>query len=289
MRPIRTWLLAATLWLAAYAGISFCVVGQSGTITGGAFCGDGVIQEEYPTCWDNKVDFDEWCDVGTLNGVACNPVYGGTCTFCSESCETVTLSWPDCGDSKIDAGESCDDGNTNDADGCNNLCQKTFCGDGILQAWESCDNGSSNGSVCTPWYGSSCSYCSSSCSDVTLQWPSCGNNTIEWWESCDDGNTRWWDGCSATCVIEPALLDTGVGTPPPAPIIKRTSSPVSFGAAAVIAPAILPSTGPKDRTSGSQWLGQQVKAKPTPTRIFEKLERLPEPESAPISFRGIAL
>lgn len=289
MRPIRTWLLTATIWLAAYAGLHFCVVGQSISITGGAFCGDGVIQETYPTCGDNKVDADEWCDVGTQNGVACNPVYGGTCTYCSSACEQVTLSWPDCGDNKVDTGEACDDGNNVDTDWCNNRCQTTFCGDSIVQTGETCDNGSLNGKACTPGYGGTCTYCSSSCQDVAIQWASCGDGTVNAWESCDDGNTRWWDGCSATCVIEPALLDTGVGTPPPAPVIKRTSNPVSFGAASVVAPAVLPSTGPKSWTSWAQWLGQQgQQAESAQARTFDQIDYLPE-ASAPSEFRGVAL
>ena len=37
-------------------------------------------------------------------------------------------------------GRECDDGNSENADSCDNTCNKTACGDGLLQAGEQCDD-----------------------------------------------------------------------------------------------------------------------------------------------------
>ena len=59
------------------------------------------------------------------------------------------------------------------------------CGDGVInQANETCDNGILNGQVCSPLYGSSCTYCSSLCKNVTLNGPYCGDNTCNGNETC---------------------------------------------------------------------------------------------------------
>jgi len=108
-----------------------------------------------------------------------------------------------------------------------------YCGDGYLDSGEQCDDGSSNGNVCSPSYDSSCTYCSSSCTTITLYGEYCGDGTcngpetcgttntapecnsdcgtcpadcgdgdIDSGEECDDGNTQSGDGCSASCVDE---------------------------------------------------------------------------------------
>ena len=86
----------------------------------------------------------------------------------------------------------------------------------------------SNGQVCNPLYGSSCTYCSTSCKIITLNGPYCGDGTCnvimvkhvqlaqqivelcsvcgngikEGTEQCDDHNTANNDGCSSTCKLE---------------------------------------------------------------------------------------
>lgn len=79
-----------------------------------------------------------------------------------------------------------------------------FCGDGIAQPelGEQCDDGANNGIPCTPQYGSSCVYCSVSCTDVVLQGDFCGDGIVNGPEECDDGNTASGDGCSCGCLIE---------------------------------------------------------------------------------------
>lgn len=66
----------------------------------------------------------------------CPPSYllvGSTCVDCMTSCTCSGYGWengivggtcsPVCGDAVVISPEQCDDGNTNDGDGCNNLCQ----------------------------------------------------------------------------------------------------------------------------------------------------------------------
>lgn len=85
------------------------------------------------------------------------------------------------------------------------------CGDGAVQTGEACDAGSNNGVACNPAYGLSCTYCSSSCQNVTLQGGRCGDGIRQQPnEQCDDGNTSNGDGCSSICLLETT-------TPSPSP------------------------------------------------------------------------
>ncbi|MBI1970765.1 hypothetical protein HYS47_03390 [Candidatus Woesearchaeota archaeon] len=90
------------------------------------------------------------------------------------------------------------------------------CGNNVKEGTEQCDTGASNGIVCSPAYGSTCSYCSSSCTTVTVNGARCGDNAINGPEECDDGNVNNNDGCSSTCLTEPAspCVDTDGGNVP---------------------------------------------------------------------------
>jgi cysteine-rich repeat protein len=149
------------------------------TLTDG-YCGDGVKDEGYeecdgsdgvnssqscnsdcqlidiPLCGNNILNFGEECDEGLNNEEVCIPVYEGSCSYCSESCDTVILYGPYCGDGvKDEPYEECDG-----LDGlcpvqiCNEECRLIiipYCGDGIVnQANESCDDGNLiNGDGCS--------------------------------------------------------------------------------------------------------------------------------------------
>lgn len=49
-----------------------------------------------------------------------------------------------------------------------------YCGDGVVNGQEECDNACQNGVACTPACDSSCQYCSTECTIVTVQGSTCG-------------------------------------------------------------------------------------------------------------------
>jgi len=64
-------------------------------------CGDGVVNQD-----------SEQCDNGSNNnGSTCTPAYGNSCSYCSASCQNVTLTGPYCGDGIINGSETCDGSN----------------------------------------------------------------------------------------------------------------------------------------------------------------------------------
>ena len=112
-----------------------------------------------------------------------------------------------CGDGTVAKTEKCDDGNTNGGDGCSSSCKiesgyscsgkpsscTTTCGDGVQAGSEGCDNGGSNtDTACTASYGGSCTYCTTSCSSVTVQGASCRDGT------CDSGSETC-SSCLSDC------------------------------------------------------------------------------------------
>jgi len=60
-----------------------------------------------PVCGNNLLETGEECDSGTNNGKPCNPLYGSSCNYCSNSCKTITLTGPYCGDGKCNGNETC--------------------------------------------------------------------------------------------------------------------------------------------------------------------------------------
>ena len=96
------------------------------------------------------------------------------------------------------------------------------CGNGSVEGSEQCDYGSANGQPCMAPAGTACTYCSASCTRVTVDGirpssssssapaPVCGNGSVEGSEQCDDGyaNGRICDAviggsctyCSGSCV-----------------------------------------------------------------------------------------
>jgi uncharacterized protein (TIGR03382 family) len=52
----------------------------------------------------------------------------------------VRITWSRCGDGVVSGTETCDDSNTDNTDGCTNVCQAAACGDGVVQKTEECDN-----------------------------------------------------------------------------------------------------------------------------------------------------
>ncbi len=136
----------------------------------------------YPVCGNSIIDPEEACDNGANNGVVCIPPYGGSCTYCINTCMERTVS-----------GSSC--------------------GDGVVNGPEECDEGVDNGDVCDAGYSETCQYCGSGCTwkinygyicegyGVPCQGPSCvqalclGINEYNW---CEDRTSDWGEnsfGC----------------------------------------------------------------------------------------------
>jgi len=205
-----------------------------------------------PYCGDGKINGIEECDDGTLNGNPCQPGYGSECSYCSEQCNTIIVAGRECGDGTVDPEEECDDANSdnndackddctlnicgdnyiytgieecddgadgNDSDACYDNCTRTYCGDGIIQNpngesySEICDDGENNGIACQPNYGSSCTYCTSSCSEETIKGAFCGDSMLSPEEECDgslmDGQTCQTQGfdsgtlaCAPSCTFD---------------------------------------------------------------------------------------
>ena len=55
-------------------------------------------------CGNGKVDPGESCDQGSLNGLACSPEYGKSCTYCANDCKKVlTVDTPNyCGNDSVE-------------------------------------------------------------------------------------------------------------------------------------------------------------------------------------------
>ncbi|MEZ4453173.1 MAG: DUF4215 domain-containing protein [Nannocystaceae bacterium] len=130
-----------------------------------------------PVCGDGKIEGDEACDSGALNG---------TMSLCKLDC-TLNV----CGDGVVSPIEECDDGDDVDLNACSNLCVLARCGDGVVQVGESCDDGNDVAG----------DGCSAGCVLET-----CGNGTADPGEGCDDGNAIDDDACTNACTA-PACGD----------------------------------------------------------------------------------
>jgi len=112
-----------------------------------------------------------------------------------------------CGNAIVETGEECDDGNSNDSDGCTNVCGKgstssnmqmsgsggstssggNTCGNGKLDQGEDCDDGNDVDS----------DTCRNNCTSNAPT--TCGNGMVDVGEQCDDGNKVPDDDCSNVC------------------------------------------------------------------------------------------
>ena len=98
-----------------------------------------------------------------------------------------------------------------------------LCGNGVIDSGERCDNGTANtNTACSPGYGGVCTYCDTSCVDITMIGDYCGDGACNADETstscsidcprsqiCGDGTcsgTETCNSCSADCG------DCGIGT-----------------------------------------------------------------------------
>ncbi len=147
------------------------------TVSGGS-CGDGTKNGE------------EACDAGANNtDTACTAEYGSSCTYCDTTCASHTVAGASCGDGTCDTGET--------ASTCSADCES--CGNGDVEGTERCDMGAENtDTACVAEYGSSCTYCNTSCNLMVVTGASCGDAT------CDSGNED-----AATCYADCGACGNG--------------------------------------------------------------------------------
>ena len=69
------------------------------------------VEEEVVDCGNSLIEGGEECDDGGENGVICIPEYGGTCSYCSDTCEIVEVVGSSCDDGIIQEVEECDGNN----------------------------------------------------------------------------------------------------------------------------------------------------------------------------------
>eukprot|EP01127_Copromyxa_protea_P024751 TRINITY_DN9910_c0_g1_i1.p2 TRINITY_DN9910_c0_g1~~TRINITY_DN9910_c0_g1_i1.p2 ORF type:complete len:1054 (-),score=146.54 TRINITY_DN9910_c0_g1_i1:3491-6652(-) len=138
---------------------------------------------------------------------------------------------PICGDGWVVGVETCDDKNTDNNDGCSDLCKvevgwncthdgtrsvcEPICGDGLLHGIEGCDDGNTiSGDGCD----SDCKIerlwmCLKPGSPCIKGDAVCGDKHIDSPETCDDNNTVPGDGCSASCILEDGWKCSTAGEP----------------------------------------------------------------------------
>lgn len=167
--------------------------------------------QEEPGCWDEDIVAcvcaqDDYCCNIRWDSLCKDEVESFGCGICFG-----------CGDGTTQDGEECDDQNSDNGDGCSELCFEepgwncsgqpsaceAACGDGIKAGTEECDdsnNFDADGCAadCTVEAGWNCvgdvlSVCTTVCGDGIV---------IDSQEECDDSDDSGGDGCSANCAVE---------------------------------------------------------------------------------------
>jgi len=139
---------------------------------------------------------DEGCVCETGDTQTCDTGNEGICAAGTQTCGDSV--WGECVQDNSATEEICDNQLDDDCDGLvDEGCDNTaVCGNGVIESGEECDSGNSiNGIECSPLYGSSCNYCSTSCTTETITGPYCGDTV------CDAQYNENWLTCNADCAI----------------------------------------------------------------------------------------
>ena len=215
-------------------------------------------------------DFEPTCSTGqtACNGVCVNTqTNSSNCGACGNICNSgqtcqnsICVTQQACGNSLVEGSEQCDGTNlagqtcvskgfssgtllcssscTFNTTSCINQTSQS-CGNGIREGSEVCDSGANNGVACTAAYNTSCTYCTSSCTQTTLQGARCGDNLVQTanGEQCDGTNlnsktcmTQGFTGgalsCLSSCTFNTsACTSTVADTTPPG--VTPSRSPAS--------------------------------------------------------------
>ncbi|MBI2667044.1 thrombospondin type 3 repeat-containing protein, partial [Candidatus Woesearchaeota archaeon] len=155
---------------------------------------------------DNDDDNDGVVDVNDCAG-------GSKVCTTTEICSSSICAADTDGDGIEDSQDNCptisNSAQTDaDSDGVGNACD---CGDSVVVAGEQCDAGVNNGVSCIAAYQSSCTYCTTSCQQQTVQGAYCGDLVVNGAEECDGGTT-----CTSECKKDTdndGLIDTDDNCP----------------------------------------------------------------------------
>ena len=183
-----------------------------GDADAGAFCGDGVVNQQSEDCDDGNTDDQDGCTSECVITCVCGDAI--VCPLedcddgnlvdeddCPSSCRIEAQAF--CGDGiKNQPSEQCDDGNAVEDDACSTACQLTgdpICGDGVVnQQTEECDDKNQVDD----------DRCSNLC--LLTGDPICGDGVVnQESEECDDGNQVDDDACKNDCTLN----DTGEPNP----------------------------------------------------------------------------
>lgn len=81
------------------------------------------------------------------------------------------------------------------------------CNNSNIETGEECDDGVANGQICSPLYGQDCTYCSSTCSLVTLQGSFCGDSVCDLEEDCGSCSDCTCSGSTVLAISEDTHLN----------------------------------------------------------------------------------
>lgn len=155
-------------------------------------------------CGNGDIEPGEVCDNRTSNGVPCSAPYGGSCVYCSSNCQQIiTVTGMYCGDGSCNPefGEDCSCSDCASLPSCQ-VTEEGFCGDGNVSNTEQCDAGTNNGVICSAPRGGTCTYCSSTCTNLIVYGTNCSDgiqNGNELGIDCEDNDlcTGEKEFCSA--------------------------------------------------------------------------------------------